>query len=127
LQADRVSEALADVRAEIQGLLNDRPPTAPEVDDARRALIEGQARHFESPASLVARYGGLFLHGLPTDHHARLPDRLASLGTVEVADAARRIIDPHSLVYVVVADADLITPALEKMDWGPVERRSPSS
>ena len=51
LQADRLAEALDDLRREVEALLGDRPPTAAELDDARRSLIEGQARQFETPSA----------------------------------------------------------------------------
>ncbi len=79
LQSDRLAEALEDLRGEVFGLLGDRPPTASELDDARRSLIEGQARHFETPSALVSRYAGLFLHGLPADHHAGFAERLEAV------------------------------------------------
>ena len=47
-----------------------RPP--PSSTTPAASLIEGQARHFETPSALVSRYAGLFVHGLPPDHHARL-------------------------------------------------------
>ena len=87
LQADRLAEALDDLRHEVEALLGDRPPTLPELDDARRALIEGQARQFETPSALVSRYAGLFIHGLPPDHHAHFAERLDG---VSVASLGRR-------------------------------------
>jgi predicted Zn-dependent peptidase len=127
LQSDRIAEALVDIRSEIEALLADRPPTEAELQDARRALIEGQSRHFETPSALVARYGGLFLHGLPPDHHARLPERLAALSSKAVAEAALRNVHPDAMAIVVVADAGAVSASLEALDWGPVERRPPSA
>ena len=122
LQADRLGEALADLRGEIEALLDHRPPTISEVDDARRALIEGQARHFETPSALVARFAGLFLYDLPIDHHAFLADRLDALDISHLQAAAARHLRPESLVTVVVADADQVGPDLEKLGWCEVER-----
>ena len=105
LQSDRLAEALADLREELLALRDDRPPTTLEVDDARRSLVEGQARHFETPSALVSRYAGLFVHGLPLDEHARFPERLAAVTVESLTTAANRLLVPESLVYVVVADA----------------------
>lgn len=124
LESGRLGDALADLRVETEALLGDRPPTTTELDDARRSLIEGQARHFETPAALVSRYAGLFLHGLPPDHHAGLADRLAAVSIASMQDAARRHLHPGHFVAVVVADADAVAPQLEGLGWGPVERIS---
>ncbi len=122
LQSDRLAEAIEDLRGEVFGLLGDRPPTLAELDDARRSLIEGQARHFENPSALVSRYAGLFLHGLPPDHHAGFADRLGEVSLASLEAAARRRVDPHAFTFVVVADADLVAEPLEALGWITVER-----
>jgi zinc protease len=122
LQSDRLDEALDDLRREVVALLGDRPPTEVELADARRALVEGQARHFETPSALVARYAGLYLYGLPPDHHAGFADRLEAVTLEAMIEAARRRIDPEGLVTVVVADAESVAPGLERLGWAAVER-----
>ncbi len=126
LQADKVAEALVDIRAEIGLLLGERPPTEAELDDARRALIEGQARQFESPSDLVSRFAGLFLYGFAPDHHARLAERLRAIALDTVVDAARRHVHPEAMTMVVVADADAVSDSLQKLNWCPVERLAPT-
>jgi predicted Zn-dependent peptidase len=121
LQADRVGEALADVRAAIIELLDDRPPTPQELDDARRALIEGQARHFETPSALVSRYAELVVHGLPVDEHARLAERLSGVTIDSMLAAGRRHLRPDALVAIVVADSDQVCAELTRHAWGEVE------
>jgi zinc protease len=122
LQSDRLAEAVEDLRSEIVGLLGDRPATASELDDARRSLIEGQARHFETPSALVSRYAGLFLHGLPPDHHAGFADRLDAVTLAGMETAASRRVVPESFVFVIVADAELVAGPLEALGWATVER-----
>lgn len=121
LQADKLDVAFDDVRRELLDALGDRPPSAVEIDEARRALIEGQARHFETPSALVSRYANVFVHGLPLDYLASLPARLADLTPADVADAARRRLDPDALVAVVVADAEQARPQLSSLPWADLE------
>ena len=122
LQSDRLAEALEDIRGEILGLMGDRPPTIGELDDARRSLIEGQARHFETPTALVSRYAGLFLHGLPADHHSGFADRLGAVTLATLDSAARRLVDPDRFAVVVVADAELVEGPLSKLGWCEIHR-----
>ena len=70
MQSDKLADALEDIHHELMALVGGRPPTQAELDDARRALIEGQTRQFETPAALVNRYANLFIHGLPPDHYS---------------------------------------------------------
>lgn len=117
LQADRLSEALEALRTELIGLLDDRPPTESELADARRSLIEGQSRHFETPAALVSRYAGLYLHGLPPDEHRRHAERLAAVEVEDVRRAAARHLVPDALEIVIVADAEIVAPGLSSIAW----------
>src|SRR5262249_21546279 len=103
LQSDRLDEALNDLRREVEALLEYRPPTPAELDDARRSLVEGQARLFETPSALVSRYASLYLHGLPPDYHAGLADRLASASIASMLSAARRHRLPRALIAVALA------------------------
>jgi zinc protease len=117
LQTDRIAEALEALRHELVSLRGDRPPSVSELDDARRSLIEGQARHFETPSALVSRYSSLFVHGLPIDDHARLPEQLEAVTVDSLLAVAQRQLRPDALVIVLVADASRIAGPLQSIDW----------
>jgi zinc protease len=122
VQSDRAAEAVEEIVREIELLLGDRPPSDRELDDAKRSLLEGHARHFETPSDLVSRFASLFLHGFPADHHARFAERLSAVSLDSMARAASRRLHPEGLVAVVVADANDVLGPLEALGWGPVER-----
>jgi zinc protease len=121
VQADRLAVALSDIRDELEALTSDRPPNQVELDNARRSLVEGQARHFETPSALVNRFAGLIIHGLPPDHEAGFADRLAAIDIASLQVHARERIDSGSLVAIVVADADGVLDDLKGLDWADVE------
>lgn len=121
LQADKLGEALLDIRGEVEAILDSRPPTISEIDDARRALIEGQARHFETPSSLVSRYGSLSLYGFEPDHHSHYAQRLDAVTKPSLDAAAARHLRPREMIAVVVADAVSVRADLERIGWGQIE------
>jgi zinc protease len=116
VQADRLLDALSDLHGELDALVGSRPPTQIELDNARRALVEGHARHFETPSALVNRCANLVIHGLPLDHEAGFADRLAAVDLDTLTAEARRHIDPDSVVAIVVADAELVRGDLERFE-----------
>jgi len=121
VQTEKVGEALAQIRIELEAIAGLRPPTSPELGDARRSLVEGHPRHFDSPGALVNRFAGLVIHDLPVDHDAGFADRLARISLDSLAATATRHIVPGALVAVVVADASRVLDQLEKLAWAPVE------
>jgi predicted Zn-dependent peptidase len=122
VQANRIAQALDDLYHEVSALLTSRPPTQGELDDARRAIVEGHARHFETPSALVNRYANLIVFDFPADYESGLPDRLAQIDLDALTAASHRLIHPHSLVVVVVADAAQAMEDLKRIDWAAVER-----
>ena len=122
LQPDKLGEALDDIRGEVLSLLDNRPPTEAELHDARRSLIEGQARHFETPGELVSRFAGLFLHDLPIDHHASFAERLEAVTADALQTVGPRHIHPEAMVVVVVADATHVADQLERLSWADLEK-----
>ena len=120
LQSDKLAEALDDIYRELLALVGGRPPGQAELDDARRSLIEGQTRQFETPAALVNRYASLFIHDLPVDHYAAFPERLAQIDLDAARAVAHRQIHPDSLVAVVVADSDQVAEPLKRLEWAEV-------
>ena len=116
----RLAQALDDIHDEL-GAPHDRPPTQAELDDARRSLVEGHARHFETPSALVNRVASLVIHGLPADHEAGFADRLAAVDLESLIAQARPEIHPDSLVAIVVADAALVIDDLKRLEWAGIE------
>jgi predicted Zn-dependent peptidase len=121
VQTEKVGEALEQIRLELDAIAGDRPTTAAELEDARRSLIEGHPRHFESPGALVNRFAGLVIHDLPVDHDAGFADRLAAINIESLKFAAGRHIVPSGLIAVVVADASRVRDQLERLEWATVE------
>ena len=121
VQTEKIGEALEQVRIELEAIGGDRLPTAPELENARRSLIEGHPRHFESPGALVNRFASLVIHDLPVDHDAGFCDRLAQVNVPSLSAAATRHIVPGALIAVVVADASIVRDQLEKLTWAQVE------
>jgi predicted Zn-dependent peptidase len=121
VQTNRLAESLEDIRQELAALVGPRPPDQLELDDARRALIEGQACQFETPTALVNRFGTLAIHDLPADHEAGFAARLDAIDLDSLIAAANRELHPGSLTAVVVADAAQVLEDLKRIEWASVE------
>jgi zinc protease len=120
-QSDRVAEALDDIHNEVRALVGGRPPTEAELDNARRALIEGQTRQFETPAALVNRYASLIIHDLPVDYEAGFTERMAGVELHSLIDVTHRQIHSDALVAVVVADSTQVIENLKRLEWAELD------
>ena len=116
LQADRLAEALGEIRRELIDLTSDRPPTTREAAEARAALIGQLPQRFETAAGLTSEFSSLFLHEQPLDEFDQLHDHVADLTADRLAELAQRWIDPQRLAVVVVADLNAIRNQLRALD-----------
>ncbi len=121
VQSERLIEALDEIRREVVALVGDRPPSQVELDLARRSLIEGHPRMFETQSALVNRFASLVMHGLPVDHDAGFTERLDAIDRQSLSATANREIRPQDLVTVVVADLSRVLDDLKRIDWAEVE------
>ena len=122
VQADRLADALDDIHDELEALTGDRPPTQIELDNARRALVEGHARHFETPSALVNRCANLVIHGLPVDHEAGFADRLAAVDLESLAAAGSATISiPTPWSRSSSPTPTLVIDDLKRLEWADVE------
>ncbi len=104
VQADKTSESLAEARKEIESILADRPVTPEEFEKARDGLVLRYPQNFETQAQLAQTFGSLWVHGLPADFHEAVVASLKALTLEEVQLAGAQILDPATLVWVVVGD-----------------------
>jgi zinc protease len=121
VQTEKVGEALGQIRIELEASGGGRPPTAQELDDARRSLIEGHPRQFDTPGAVVNRFAALVVHDLPADHDSGFAQRLAAIDLESLSEAARRHMVPGALVAVVIADAARVIEQLKGLEWCPLE------
>ena len=58
--------------------------------------------------------------GLPDDYFSTYPDRVRRLTLAEVASAAKKVLQPDRMVWVVVGDRAKIEPGLRELGWGEI-------
>ncbi|MCA6318837.1 hypothetical protein, partial [Phenylobacterium sp.] len=56
----------------------------------------------------------------PDDWYERLPERYGAMTAADMDSAVRRVIDPSRMTFVVVGDASVVRPQLDKLGL-PVE------
>lgn len=106
---DSVAHAVRRMRAELERL-RDRPPTADEVEAARRYALHVFPLQFESLGAIVAHWMAADLYGTPLDPR----ERLRTLSVEDVASVARSL-DPARAWIVVVGPASELRTQLEPL------------
>ena len=120
VQADRTGESIAAIKANMTEFLTTKGLT----EDERARIINGNI--LELPGSFEtsgAVLGGLqrnALFGRPDDFYDSLASRYRSMTRAQLDAAIRDVLKPDQMLWVVVGDAKIVRPQLEKLGL-PVE------
>ena len=90
-------------------------PTQEEVTDAITHLAGSYGMRFESASDVVGAALAAELHGLGEDHVREYPVRIAKVTRESASKAAAATLDTKNLVVVIVGDARVVGPQLDKM------------
>jgi zinc protease len=115
VQADKTSESLAEIRAELAAVLGDEPATAEEVERVRRERTLTLPGRWETAARVAGDIGAIVRFGLPDDYWAQYPDRVNALDVPAVQSVTESLIDPTEVTWVVVGDRSVVEPGLEAL------------
>jgi len=98
---------LLETRYEL-GRLGAVPPTAEEIDAARRYAIGSLLISLDSQDGFASAISSLAVHGLGVDWLRAHPQRLAQVSPAEVAAVALEFFAPTAFTGVLVADAEVV-------------------
>ncbi|MDH4272489.1 MAG: insulinase family protein, partial [Candidatus Aminicenantes bacterium] len=112
--ADAVAEMLKEMR-EIEG---NRPPTAEELERNKSNQILSMPGQWETNDAVAASIVEIVAYGLPEDYFQTYPGKVRSLNIGDVAKAARDILRPDNIVWIVVGDRAKVEEPLRKLGFG---------
>ena len=120
VQSDRTTESVQEVVGELRGIVGDRPVTSEERDRVIRIRTLRLPGRWETNGAVLASIAEMEQFGLPDDHFDTLADRLRGMTVEQLNAAARRVIQPEGVIWVVVGDKASIEEGLRGLNLGPV-------
>jgi zinc protease len=115
VQTDKTAESFVEVRRELTEVIAQRPVTAAELDFARASLINGLAGEWETSGAVAESLGSIVSYGLPDDYYDTLPARIGAVTAADAEKAARRVVQPDRLTWIVAGDRKAIEPKLKAL------------
>lgn len=120
VQTDKTKESLAELNKELRGIVGDKPMTAAELSkvQANETLsLPGSRETIDSVSESILQQ---VQFGLPDDYYETLAGKIRALKTSDVADAAKTLIHPDNLVWVVVGDRAKIEAGVRELNLGEI-------
>jgi zinc protease len=121
VQSDKTKESLDELNKEYHGIVGTRPPTAAELQRAQKSktlTLPGSRETVNEVGSSILEQ---VQFGLPDDYYETYARKVRSLDVPAVTDAAKSVIRPDNLVWVVVGDRAKIEAGIRQLGIGEVK------
>jgi zinc protease len=121
VQTDKTKEAMVEVNKEVRGIVQDRPVTAEEL--AR--IQSNETLSLPGSRETIDAVGGSILNllqfGWPDDYYDTMSGKIRALKTTDLDAAAKQVVHPNSMVWVIVGDRSKIEQGVRDLNFGPIK------
>ena len=118
VQTDKTKESLAEISKELRGILSDRPLTETELAAVQSNETLSLPGSRETQAAVGDSINELVQFGWPDDYYETLAGKIRALKTTDMANAAKTIVHPDNLIWVVVGDRSKIETGVKELNLG---------
>lgn len=126
VQADRTGDSVTAILSQMKDFLGPKGTTSEELARTSNGSIRELPGAFETSDAVLGSMQRIIWLNRPDDYWEKLPARYRAMTAADFDAAARAVIDPSKLTWVVVGDAASVKPQLAKTGL-PVEMLAPPS
>lgn len=120
VQTDKTMESMLEIRKELTQFLGEQPPREEELNRVVAASTLSLPGRWETANAVLGDIAELVTYDLPDNYWDTYPERVRNLTVGELAEAADAVIEPESLVWVVVGDRRQIEPRIRELEFGQI-------
>jgi zinc protease len=121
VQTDKTVESIGEIRRELTEYVGSRPATTDEITKIRNRDVRALSGRYETNAAVAGTIGEMITFGWPDDYVRTLKDRVEAQTDDGVRAAARQVIDPARLTWVVIGDLARIEQPIRALNLGTVQ------
>ncbi len=115
VQADKTGPTITAMLDQMKGFVGGKGVTTAEYDRIVKGAIAGLPGRYETTGAVLGQMRDDALSGRPFDYVETLGQRYAALTPAALDEAARGVLDPVRLKWVVVGDASIVRPQLQAL------------
>jgi zinc protease len=120
VQSDKTVESMREILKEAQDFVGKKPATPDEIEKIKSRNVRSLPGRYETIGSLLGALYEITLYERPDDYVQTLKARIESQKDDDVRAAAKAIVKPGSLTWVVVGDLAKIEQPIRKLNLGEV-------
>ena len=120
VQTDKTKESLVEVNKELRAILGDRPATAEELARIKANETLSLPGSRETLNAVGNSITDLLQYGWPDDYYDTMTGKITALTTKDLDAAAKQVVHPDNLVWVVVGDRSKIEAGIRELGYGEI-------
>ena len=120
VQGDKTADSISEILSEMKGILGARPIEPEELEKTRQQQIFELPGSHETMNSIGGLYSDLLQTCLPLNFYDNYVSQVKALTIPDLDAAARDLIDPAHIVWMVVADRSQVEADLQKLGIGEI-------
>jgi len=120
VQTDKTKESMMEIDKELRGILSDKPIKPEELVVAQKSMTLTLPGEWETTSAVGRAIGQLIRYRLPEDHYETYPKKALALQLNDLQRAAKKLIHPGNLVWVIVGDRSKIEKDVRDLAFGDI-------
>ncbi len=121
VQLDKTKEAMQEIYNEMTGIIGTNPPTEDELDKSQKNMTLNLPGRWETINAVSNSVEEIVQFGLDDDYYNKYPEEIKELDLNDLAKAAKTVIHPNNLVWVIVGDKSKIEDSLKELNFGKIQ------
>jgi zinc protease len=122
VQSDKTKDAVVEILKEIKGILGEKPITQDEYLKVRENMVLTLPGNWETMSAIQGSILEIVRFGLPDNYFETYPQTIKNQNLADLSDAAKTMLKPDNMIWVIVGDVAKIEPGLKELGLGEIEK-----
>ena len=121
VQTDKTADSMKEMLTEAQGLVGEKPLSDAEIAKVKQSDVRALPGQYESTDPVLSTVQSILVYHRPDDYVQTLKQRIEAQKDVDIEAAAKEVVKPNGLTWVVVGDRKQIEKSIKDLKIGDVE------
>lgn len=121
VQTDKTAPSVAEMLKEAKAVIGDKPLTAEEISKIKDGKVRSMPGQYQTTSAVMGAMQSIVQYNRPDDYVQTLKSRIEAQTDASVEAAAKKIIQPDHLTWVIVGDLAKIEAPVRALKLGPVQ------
>ncbi|MEP6938383.1 MAG: pitrilysin family protein [Rudaea sp.] len=121
VQTDKTADSMKEILSEARGVVGEKPLSDAEIAKVKQSDVRALPGQFESSQSVLGALQSIVVYHRPDDYVQTLKTHIESQKDADVEAAAKEVVRPNGLTWVVVGDRKQIEKSIRELKIGNIE------